>query len=107
MTLTTKPMTSANADVWLSDAIGSVLAGPDFASGELAVVVTADEDDRSQDNRVLTVVLHGSQSRRVVRDQLDHYSLARLYGQVLGQPPLRGVKSATDMARAFELPLAN
>lgn len=40
------------ADAWLSGRIGSVLAGPDFASGALAVVVTADEDDHSLGNRV-------------------------------------------------------
>lgn len=95
-----------DAEAWLNDTIGSVLAGPDSASGALAVVVTADEDDHSQDNRLHTVVLHGSQSHRVVRDQLDHYSLARLYGQVLGRPQLRGGKNATEMARAFDLPLS-
>ena len=37
-----------------------IMAGPDWRSGRLAVVLTADEDDMSRDNPVLTVVAHPS-----------------------------------------------
>ncbi len=46
----------ATADEWLRTQVAPVLAGPDFRQGRLVVVITADEDDRSDSNRVLTVV---------------------------------------------------
>jgi hypothetical protein len=95
----------ADADAWLRHQVGAVLDGPDFASGHLAVVITADEDDFSQRNLVLTTVLHPSQHRHVVRTALTHYSLTRLYEQVLRVRLLRRAAMAPDMARAFGLPL--
>ncbi len=95
----------AGADVWLRDMVGAVLAGPDFASGHLAVVITADEDDRSQGNLVLTTVLHPSQQGHVVRTPLTHYSLTRFYDQVLRVPALRRASTAPDLAKAFGLPV--
>jgi len=95
-----------DADRWLRRLLRPVLAGPDFEAGRLAVVVTADEDDYSQGNRVLTTVLHPSQRGHVVRVVLDHTSLTRLYDQVLGAPLLRGARSAPDLAAAFRLPIA-
>jgi acid phosphatase len=95
-----------DADRWLRRLLRPVLAGPDFAAGRLAVVVTADEDDYSQGNRVLATVLHPSQHGHVVRAALDHTSLTRLYDEVLGAPLLRGARSAPDLAAAFGLPTA-
>ncbi len=77
------------ADGWLRDLMAKVFAGPDWRSGHLAVVITADEDDHNQDNRVLTVVVHPSQRHHVVDRRLDHYSLTRLYEDVLHAPQLR------------------
>jgi phosphatidylinositol-3-phosphatase len=94
-----------DADTWLRDEVGNVLAGPDFASGHLAVVITADEDDRSQDNLVLTTLVHPSQHGHVVDVPLTHYSLTRLYEQILGASLLRRAATAPDMAMAFGLPL--
>jgi acid phosphatase len=94
-----------DADDWLKDEMGAVLAGPDFASGHLAVVITADEDDRSQGNLVLTTVLHPSQQGHVVRTPLTHYSLTGLYDRVLGVRLLRRAARAPSMAKAFGLPL--
>jgi phosphatidylinositol-3-phosphatase len=91
------------ADGWLRDQLGAVLAGPDWASGHLAVVVTADEDDRHQDNLVLTTVLHPGVSGVRVTSPLDHYSLTRLYDEVLGVAPLRAAATAPSMASAFGL----
>ena len=96
------------ADQWLKDRLPTVLASDDFTSGRLAVVVTADEDntaDPSPGGTVLTVVLHASLdgTHRVVSTPLTHYSLTRLYDQVLGAPPLRNADTAPDMAAAFGL----
>jgi phosphatidylinositol-3-phosphatase len=42
----------------------------------------------------------------VAGTRLTHFSLCRLYTQVLGLPPLRSAKHAPSMAKAFGLPLA-
>ncbi|MGZ4429587.1 MAG: alkaline phosphatase family protein [Nocardioidaceae bacterium] len=97
--------TLAQADAFFKQVMGKVFAGPDWKSGHLAVVLTADEDDRHHGNRVLTVVIHPSQHSRVVRTALDHYSLTRLYDEVAHLPYLHRAASAPSMAVAFHLPL--
>jgi acid phosphatase len=95
------------ADAWLRDHVGPVLAGPDFTSGRLVVVITADEDDRSSDNAVLTVVASRDMAgHQVVASPLTHLSLSRLYAEVLGFAPLRGAATAPSLATAFHLPVA-
>jgi hypothetical protein len=94
---------AATADAWLRTVVGGVLAGPDFASGRLLVVVTADEDDRSQGNLVLTTLVNPQLHHVVVHTALSHYSLSRLYSEVLGAPPLRRAGSAPSMLAAFGL----
>jgi acid phosphatase len=82
------------------------MAGPDWLSGHLAIVVTADEDDRTQSNLVLTVVAHPSLHGAVVTTPLTHYSLARLYSEVLAAQPLGEAAAAPSMATAFGLDLS-
>ena len=96
----------ATADAWLRQEAGLAMAGPDFHSGRLAIVVTADEDDYSQDNTVLTVVVHPSVHATTVTAPLSQLSLSRLFSEVLGVPPLRDAASAPSMSTAFHLPLA-
>jgi phosphatidylinositol-3-phosphatase len=92
------------ADAWLRSVVGPVLAGPDFRKGRLVVVITADEDDRSDDNRVLTVVASaGMPAHQVVSTPLTHLSLTRLYAEVLHLTPLRGAAGAPSLAQAFHL----
>jgi acid phosphatase len=96
----------ATADAWLRSEVGQVLAGPDFSRGRLVVVITADEDDSSQGNRVLTVVASRDMpGHQVVGTPLSHLSLSRLYAEVLGFAPLRGAASAPSLASAFHLGL--
>jgi hypothetical protein len=97
--------TLATADAWFRDVMTAVFAGPDWRSGHLAVVLTADEDDRHHGNRVLTVLIHPSQRGNVVTTPLDHYSLTRLYAEVSRTPPLNGAADATSMATAFGMPV--
>lgn len=94
---------AGTADAWLRNVVGGVLAGPDFASGRLLVVITADEDDRSQGNLVLTTLVNPQLQHVVVRSPLSHYSLSRLYSEVLGAAPLRKAGSAPSMVSAFDL----
>jgi hypothetical protein len=93
----------ATADAWIRGAMRQVFAGPDWKSGHLVVVVTADEDDLSHGNKVLSVVIHPSQHHRVVTTRLNHYSLARLLAQVAHIPPPRQAASAPSIAGAFHL----
>ena len=93
------------ADSWLKNRLPNILASSDFTSGKLAVVVTADEDDNTSGNKVLTVVLHASLdgSHKVVSTALTHYSLSRFYSQTTGGSALRKAAAAPDMAEAFGL----
>lgn len=95
------------ADAWLQSQLSAVLASSDFTDGTLVVAVTADEDDRSSGNTVLTVVLQAGLdgSGTVVSTPLTHYSLSRLYSEVVGAPPLLKAASAPDLGAAFHLPL--
>jgi hypothetical protein len=95
------------ADAWLQSQLSTVLSSGDFTDGTLAVVVTADEDDHSSGNTVLTVVLQADLdgSGTVVSTPLSHYSLSRLYSEVVGAAPLREAASAPDLGAAFHLPL--
>jgi hypothetical protein len=95
----------ATADAWFKSVMRRILAGPDWRSGRLAVVLTADEDDRTDGNRVLTTVIHRSQHSHVVRSRLNHYSLTRLYDEVAELPYLGAAASAPSIATAFGLPV--
>jgi acid phosphatase len=96
----------ADADHWFATQMKKVFAGPDWSSGHLAVVLTADEDDYTSGNRVLTAVIHPSQHGRVVRRALDHFALFELYEDVLGLRHLRHHVQRPSMATAFRLPLS-
>jgi acid phosphatase len=93
----------AVADGWLKAMLAPVFAGPDWASGHLAIVITADEDDHSGDNTVLTVVAHPSLSGAVVTTPLNHYSLSAFLSQISGSDPLRQAVRAPSFAEAFGL----
>lgn len=93
--------TLGQADAWISHRIATLTAGPDWRSGRLAIVVTADEDDHSAGNKVLTVVATQGQHRRVVTTRLNHYSLTGFLEDVIGAPHLRHARTAPSLAKAF------
>jgi phosphatidylinositol-3-phosphatase len=93
------------ADDWFKSRMQAIMAGPDWASGHLAVVLTADEAAyASPDNRVLTVVMHPSLDSTVVSTPLTHYSLTALLDDVIGAAPRNNAATAPDMRGAFQLP---
>ena len=94
-----------DADAYLKRWLPTLMGGSDFRSGKLAIVVTADEDDKSSStNRVLTVVLSRAVSHRVVTSRLTHYSLSRLYSSVCGDGHYLGeAATAPSMRTAFGL----
>ncbi|HEY6935214.1 MAG TPA: alkaline phosphatase family protein [Marmoricola sp.] len=92
----------AQADAWIKHRVNIIRKGADWRSGRLAIVITADEDDGGHGNRVLTVVASRSTAhRKVVSRRLNHYSLTRLYDDVLGVPHLRHAARAASMTKAF------
>lgn len=94
-----------HADAWLKDMLTLVFDSADWKSGQLAVVVTADEDEGREGNRVLTVVAHPGLSGKVVDTKLDHYSLTRFQEDAAGVSYLGQAAGAPDMAAAFGLTL--
>lgn len=93
----------AEADAWLRARLQPVLRSDDFTSGRLAVVVTADEDDRRSGNVVLTSVLDRHLDGVVVDVPLSHYSLTRFIDEVLGVEPVGLAAGAPDLRSAFGL----
>jgi acid phosphatase len=90
-------------NAWMRREVGAVIDGPDFADGQLAVVITADEDDYRHGNKVLTVVAHPALDHAVVRTRLNHYGLSRSYADVGGFAPLRKAADARSLLDAFGL----
>ena len=90
-------------DAWMRKTWARIVAGPDWKSGRLTVVITADEDDKKHGNVIPLIVAHPSLSHKVVTSKLTLYSLHRLLAQFGHTPPMAGGKTAPDMAAAFGL----
>ena len=91
----------ATADRWLRGWLDSLLAGRDFRVGNLAIVVTFDEDDRHANNQIFTAVLHPSLRGTIVTTRLDHGALSGAVSRLIGARPLRSAANAPDLLRAF------
>jgi hypothetical protein len=91
------------ADDWLGAWIPKILAGPDFTSGKLTVVITFDEDDNSQNNNVPFVVIDRALHGVSVSGHFNHYSLTRWLDDNAGVAPLRNAAGAPDLRTAFGL----
>ena len=91
------------ADNWIAARVATLQAGPDWKSGELTIVITGDEDNKKEDNRVLTVVIHPSLSGKVVSTPLTLYSLSGFLFDHAHNPRLLNAATAPDMAAAFGL----
>jgi len=94
------------ADNWIADRVEVAMSGPDYRTGRLLIIVTADEDDHNEGNRILTAVIHASQKSNVVTKPLTLYSLHRLLADIGNTEPMNKGRNAPDMAKAFGLPLA-
>jgi phosphatidylinositol-3-phosphatase len=92
------------ADEWLKGWLPQILSSGDFTSGRLVVVITADEDDRSMGNKILTVVLSSAEPRgQVVANALTHYSLSGFYSEIIGATALGEAAGAPSLKDAFGL----
>src|SRR4051794_350555 len=92
------------ADNWIKAWTEQIFASPDWKSGRLAIIITADEDDGSQGNKVLTTVVHPSQDHHVVSTALTHYSWTKAMSDIAKAPCLGASCQAPNAATAFGLP---
>jgi acid phosphatase len=93
----------ATANHWLETWLQVIRSGPDWTSGNLAVVVTFDENDGAHPNTVLTTVLSPSISRVASAAHLTHYSWTRYADELIGASPLRKARHAGSLRSAFRL----
>jgi acid phosphatase len=91
--------TLAQADAWLQDWLRPVLAGPDWTTGRLAVIVTFDEGETSE--RVPFVLMARDLRPATVTAPANHLSLSRLLSELAGGPPLRAAAGVPDVAGAL------
>jgi phospholipase C len=90
------------ADNWVAAWTRQVLAGPDWRSGHLALVVTFDETEGStSDNTVLTVVAAPTMRARISTESYTHYSWTRWMSNLAGRAPLGHAATARSLAHGF------
>jgi hypothetical protein len=97
----------AEEDATIAAWMPTILASPDYLSGHLLVVITADTSQSPANGNLLATVLVNPDIVSGTQDAtpLDHYSQLRLDEELLGLPPLANAAAATDMAAGFNLPL--
>ena len=93
-----------DGDAWLSTWLPKLFAGSQYRAGRTAVFLTWDEDDRSADNHIATLVLAPSvRAGTASSTKFDHYSMLRTTEQLLGLGFLGKAATATGMRGAFNL----
>ena len=90
-------------DGWLARWIPTLMAGPDYRSGDLTIIITFDEDDGSQSNHVAFVVIDPRLSARTVTGSFNHYSPTKWLDDNAGVTELRNAATASDLRAAFGL----
>ena len=93
----------AVADAFLKSWVPIIMAGPDYTSGHLTIIVTFDEDDGTTGNHVAFVVVDPRLSHKVVGLMATHYSLARWLEDNAGVAHQFNAVTAADLKRAFGL----
>jgi hypothetical protein len=90
-------------DSWLAKWVPVLIAGPDYRSGNLTILITFDEDDGSQGNAVAFVAIDPRLSGKTVTGRFNHYSLTKWLDDNAGVSELRNAASAPDLRAAFGL----
>jgi hypothetical protein len=93
----------STVDSWLAAWLPVITAGPDYLAGRLTVIITFDEDDSSQDNKVAFVVIDPRLHGVTVAGTYNHYSLTRWLDDNAGVALLRNAASAPNLRAAFGL----
>lgn len=92
-------------DKFLKTWMDRLFVGPDWARGDTAIIITADEDDKKNGNIIPFIVIHPSLSHKVVTRPLDWRHLNRLLTDVGHVPPMREGVNGAGLATAFGLTL--
>jgi hypothetical protein len=93
-----------SGDQWLREALAPVFASPAWTGGRSLLVLTFDEDDGSEQNRVVTLFF-GPAARAGYRSTsaYTHYSLLRMFEDWLAVAPLtandRSAEPMSDLLR--------
>jgi acid phosphatase len=95
--------TIAQANTFLQTWVPKLQAGPDYTSGNLTIIIVADEDDGSQGNLVPFVVVNKAISGKSVSLVANHYSLTRWLEDNAGVAHQNNAGSAADLKGAFGL----
>ncbi len=91
------------ADNWLNSWLPIIMAGPDYGSGNLTIIVVFDEDDNSASNHVAFVAIDPRLHSVQVTGTFNHYALARWMEDNAGVSRLRNAATAGDLRGAFGL----
>jgi phosphatidylinositol-3-phosphatase len=89
-------------DDWLRSWLGQVLAGPDYRSMRLVVIITWDEGSGA-DNHVPTLVISPTTHRVTAPGPYTHCSTLRSVAVILHVAPLGCAATAPSMVSAFHL----
>jgi phosphatidylinositol-3-phosphatase len=94
----------ATGDGYLANLVPTIIAGPDYQQGRLAIVIVFDENAGAAGNQVYTAVISpftspGTQSAT----NYTHYSLLRTTEEILGVPLIGNASSAASMRATFGL----
>jgi phosphatidylinositol-3-phosphatase len=93
---------AATGDAWLHTWIPQILAGPDYSSGRLAVVITWDEGSQT-DNHVATLVISPTTSAVASLQPYTHCSTLRAVEEILGLGLLGCAAGAPSLRPDFGL----
>ena len=91
----------AQGDTWLHAWLPKIMAGPDYRSGRLAVVITFDEG--GTDNHIPAVVISQRTTHVVSNAYLTNCSILRTAEDIIGAPPLGCAASSPSLVGPFRL----
>lgn len=100
------PTQLKQADNWIGDRVQLLQGGPDWKSGQLLIIVTADEDNKKGANDIPMIVIHPSLKNYTTDVPVDLYSVGGLLADVGHTPRLGKQRTAPDFAKAFDLTVA-
>jgi hypothetical protein len=92
----------AAGDAWLADWLPRIMAGPDYTSGRLAVIITWDEGNE-EDNHIPTLVVSPTTKGKSVSTSFTLCSVLRTTEELLSLPLLGCAANAASMTKPFGL----
>lgn len=97
------PTQIKQADNWIADKVELLQSGPDWKSGRLLIVVTADEDNKEGPNDISMIAIHPSLSSYSTEVPVTLFSVGGFLADVGHTPRLGRQATDPDFAEAFGL----